>query len=118
MRGLLAAAASLAAEHGLREHGPPWLWLTGFIARRRVGSSQTRDQTCTVPCISRCILNHWATRELLCVFHTYSCPQLRLAVLYVLDNLMWLVVTLLDGEAQKSKITWFLTFADSSLISV
>ena len=39
-----------------------WLWLTGLVAPRHVGSSQTRARTC-VPCIGRQILNHSATRE-------------------------------------------------------
>ena len=34
------------------------MWLTGPVAPRHVGSSQTRARTC-VPCISRQILNHW-----------------------------------------------------------
>ena len=38
------------------------LWLTGPAALRHVGSSQTRART-RVPCISRQILNHCATRE-------------------------------------------------------
>ena len=38
------------------------LWLTGLVALRHVGSSQTRARTC-VSCISRQILNHCATRE-------------------------------------------------------
>ena len=38
------------------------LWLTGPVALRHVGSSQTRART-RVPCISRQILNHCATRE-------------------------------------------------------
>ena len=42
------------------------LWLTGLVAPRHVGSSQTRARTC-VPCIGRQILNHCATREALCV---------------------------------------------------
>ena len=40
------------------------LWLTGPGAPRHVGSSQTRART-RVPCISRQILNHCATREAL-----------------------------------------------------
>ena len=40
------------------------LWLTGLAAPRHVGSSQTRART-HVPCISRQILNHCATREAL-----------------------------------------------------
>ena len=39
-----------------------WLWLTGPVAPRHVGSSQTRARTC-VPCISRQILNHCTTKE-------------------------------------------------------
>ena len=39
-----------------------WLWLTGPVAPRHVGSPQTRART-RVPCISRQILNHCATRE-------------------------------------------------------
>ena len=38
------------------------LWLTGLVAPRHVGSSQTRART-HVPCIGRRILNHCATRE-------------------------------------------------------
>ena len=38
------------------------LWLTGLVAPRHVGSSQTRAQT-HVPCIGRHIPNHCATRE-------------------------------------------------------
>ena len=38
------------------------LWLTGPVAPRHVGSSQTRART-RVPCIGRQTLNHCATRE-------------------------------------------------------
>ena len=38
------------------------LWPTGPVAPRHVGSSQTRART-RVPCISRQIPNHCATRE-------------------------------------------------------
>ena len=38
------------------------MWLTGPVAPRHVGSSQTRVRT-RVPCIGRQILNHCATRE-------------------------------------------------------
>ena len=40
----------------------PYLWFTGIVAPRHVGSSKTEDRTC-VPCIGRWILYHWATRE-------------------------------------------------------
>ena len=38
------------------------MWLTGLVAPRHVGSSQTRART-RVPCIDRQILNHCTTRE-------------------------------------------------------
>ena len=38
------------------------MWLTGLVAPRHVGSSQTRART-RVPCIGRQILNRCATRE-------------------------------------------------------
>ena len=41
------------------------MWCTGLVAPRHVRSSWTRDRTC-VPCIGRRILNHCATREVLC----------------------------------------------------
>ena len=41
------------------------LWLSGLVAPRHVGSSQTRART-RVPCIGRQILNHCATREAHC----------------------------------------------------
>ena len=40
------------------------LWLTGLVAPRHVGSSQTRART-RIPCIGRQTLNHCATREAL-----------------------------------------------------
>ena len=43
------------------------LWLTGLVALRHVGSSQTRVRT-HVHCIGRQILNHRATREAQRVF--------------------------------------------------
>ena len=36
-----------------------WLWCTGLVAPRHLGSSQTRDWT-SVSCIGRQILYHWA----------------------------------------------------------
>ena len=39
-----------------------WLWCTGLVAPRHVGSSWTRART-RVPCIGRWILNHGATRQ-------------------------------------------------------
>ena len=42
------------------------LWVTGLVAPRHVGSSQSRART-RVPCIGRQILNHCATREAPCL---------------------------------------------------
>ena len=44
------------------------LWLTGPVAPRHVGSSQTRART-RVPCIGRQTPNHCATREALLLFY-------------------------------------------------
>ena len=44
------------------------LWLTGLVASRHVGSSQTRART-RVPCIGRQTLNHCATGEALIFFY-------------------------------------------------
>ena len=59
VRGPLIIAASLVAEHRLQTRR---LSITGLVAPRHVGSSQTRART-RVPCIGRQILNHYATRE-------------------------------------------------------
>ena len=56
VRGSLTIVASLVAEHRLQMR-----WLMGLVAPRHVGSSRTRART-RVPCISRQILNHCATR--------------------------------------------------------
>ena len=42
------------------------MWLTGLVAPWHMGSSQTRART-RVPCISRQILNHCATKEARCL---------------------------------------------------
>ena len=49
------------------------LWLTGLIAPRHVGSSQTRART-RVPCIGRQTPNHCATREALIGFLFHFSP--------------------------------------------
>ena len=49
------------------------LWLTGPVAPRHVGSSQTRART-RVPCIGRQILNHCTTREAPWSFIKYYFP--------------------------------------------
>ena len=53
-----------------------YLWLTGLVAPRHVGSSQTRART-RVPCIGRQILNHCATREALQLPSYFSFPLQR-----------------------------------------
>ena len=58
----LTVAASLVAEHRLQTRRLSNLWLTGLVTPWHVGSSQTRART-HVPCSSRQILNHCATRE-------------------------------------------------------
>ena len=84
MRGLSLVVASGATlrrsarafhRHGLSCCGAQapvaqaqWLWLTGPVAPRHMGSSQTRART-RVPCIGRQTLNHWASREAL--FHSF-----------------------------------------------
>ena len=47
------------------------LWLTGPVAPRHVGSSQTRART-SVPCLGRRTLNHCATREALVFYFKRS----------------------------------------------
>ena len=55
-----------------------------LVVPRHVGSSRTRD--CTgVLCIAGWILNHWTTREALCVF--YGC-----IISYFLCNVVYLQV--------------------------
>ena len=44
-------------------------WCTSFVAPRRVGSSQTRDQT-DIPCIGGQILNYWTARKVPSTTHT------------------------------------------------
>ena len=56
--------ASLVAEHRLQTRRLSNLWLTGPVTPWHAGSSQTRART-HVPCSSRQILNHCATREAL-----------------------------------------------------
>ena len=53
------------------------LWLTGLVAPRHVGSSQTRART-RVLCIGRQILNHCVTREAPyhCLLLLYCCSLL------------------------------------------
>ena len=59
VRGPLTIAASRCRAQAPDAQAQQ-LWLTGLVAPRHVGSSQTRARTC-VPCIGRQILNHCAT---------------------------------------------------------
>ena len=78
------------------------LWLTGPVAPRHVGSSQTRART-RVPCIGRQILNHCATRE---------APFFFFTVLEIVDNNVFLVTTkhtqLFEVAVYYSKLAFFL----------
>ena len=60
--GPLTAAAFLVGSVGSTASGLQSWWHVGLVALRHVGSSWARDRTC-VPCIARCIVNHWTTRE-------------------------------------------------------
>ena len=60
--GLLVAGTSLVPEYKLQSVPAQWLWHTGLVALRCVGSSRIRDWT-HVSCIGRWTLNHWTTRE-------------------------------------------------------
>ena len=62
VRGPFTIAASLCCGAQAPDVQAQQLWLTGLVALRHVGSSQTRART-RVPCIGRQILNHCATRE-------------------------------------------------------
>ena len=61
VRGPLTIAASRCPAQAPDAQAQQ-LWLTGRVALRHVGSSQTRART-RVPCIGRQTLNHCATRE-------------------------------------------------------
>ena len=64
MLGLLTVVTSFVAGPGFEDSWASQLWCTGLVAPRRVGSSQTRDQS-HVLCIRRQILNRWTAREAL-----------------------------------------------------
>ena len=73
--GLLIVAASPVAEHGPQGTWAQQFWHTGLAVSWHVDSSWTRDRT-RVPCISRWILYHWTTREVLdwivkCLFYYF-----------------------------------------------
>ena len=62
--GLPVAPASLAADTG---SGPwaPWSWHTSLVALRPVEFSWTGDHQTCVPCITRRILDHGTTSQVL-----------------------------------------------------
>ena len=62
VRRPLTIAASRCRARAPDAQAQQQLWLTGPVAPRHVGSSQTRART-RVPCIGRQTLNHCATRE-------------------------------------------------------
>ena len=55
---------SLVVEHRLQGVRAQQLWSTGFVAPRHVESSRIKDWMC-VPCVSRQILIHCTTEEVL-----------------------------------------------------
>ena len=61
VRGPLTIAASCCGAQAPDAQAQQ-LWVTGPVAPRHVGSSQTRART-HVPCIGRQILNHCGIRE-------------------------------------------------------
>ena len=67
----LGSRASVVVARRLSSCGAhaQYLWRTGLVAPRHVGSSWTRAQT-RVPCIGRWILNHCTTREVQSNFET------------------------------------------------
>ena len=83
------------------------MWLTGLVAPRHVGSSQTRART-RVPCIGRQILNHCATREAPNILFTYHIESITFDLtMYfkrVIDNLNVSPV-FNDQDAVKNKNT-------------
>ena len=86
VRGPLTIAAS---RYGAQapDAQAQYLWLTGLVAPRHVGSSRTRART-IVPCIGRQTLSHCATREApMCLFELWFslgiCP-----VVVLLDHMV------------------------------
>ena len=85
VRGPLTIAASRCGAQAPDAQAQQ-LWLTGLVAPRHVGSSQTRARI-RVPCIGRQILNHCATREALflsfylsTVYSRIGCQNMVLAI--------------------------------------
>ena len=57
-----------------------WLRCVGLVALWHVESPQTRDQTCVL-CIGGQTLNHWTSREVLCVHISVECISLGVELL-------------------------------------
>ena len=79
------------------------LWLTGPAAPRHVGSSQARART-RVPCISRQILNHCATREaqktkIYSPHYENIEPSLLQKTLCMLEECLFLFISILFSSA-------------------
>ena len=83
-------------------------WLTGPVAPRHVGSSQTRART-RAPCISRQTLNHCATREaphivvLICISLMISDGSILSCVCWQYVYLLWRNVYLGGEGVEKRK---------------
>ena len=98
VRGPLTIVASLVAEHRLQTRRLSCVWLTGLVAPRHVGSSQTRART-RVLCIGRQTLNHCATREaptyilFQILFHSIECllslSSMHIRFLFKCPCLVW-----------------------------
>ena len=89
---------------GSTAHGFQWLWRTGLAAPWRVGSSQTRDQTC-VSCIGRWILQHWTTRELPRIsIYLHKLANKEICLVFVLGSRMGAFKTL--GNFKEIREGW------------
>ena len=78
------------------------LWLTGPVAPRHVGSSQTRART-RVPCIGRQTLNHCTTREALVTFFNVN---ISINILYTQNKLNILNIQFVEyPQSQHTHVT-------------
>ena len=103
--------ASAAVVRGVSSFGSQslraqaqYLWPTGLVALRHVGSSRTRDHT-HGSCIDGRILNHWTTREALNLNSTWlSC---RLCNIWILSYPGLLTVS--QQMLLSCRTDWFVT---------
>ena len=101
------------------------MWLTGLVAPRHVGSSQTRART-HVPCIGRQILNHCATREARgLLFDSYNrvfgfTDVLKLLYIDYLSILVYnyLLYAYLTSKFTENKMIWSIQLGDTLLYSL